>query len=81
MDPNVTFRLMLESFAESEYEFAAESAASLLKWLRRGGFPPTVSIVGGGELLELETDQANRAIAFAVASEIQRKAESESNFS
>jgi len=76
MDPDATFRLMLEAFAENSFDNAAESARALLKWLRVGGFPPTVTIAGGGELLELTQLQSNRTIAFAVASEILFKATS-----
>ncbi len=74
MDPDATFQLMLEAVADDEFDFAIDSANELLKWLRCGGFPPTVSIAGGGELLELTHIQTNRAIAYAVANEILLKA-------
>lgn len=74
MDPDATFGMMLEAVADNEFDFAIESANELMKWLRCGGFLPTVSIAGGGELLELTRVQSNRAIAYAVASEILLKA-------
>jgi hypothetical protein len=74
MDPDATFRLMLEADSENEFDLAIESANALLKWLRCGGYPSVVSIAGGGGLIELAHEQNNRAVAYAVANEILIKA-------
>ena len=70
MDPDATYRLMLEALAEDQLELASDLANSLLQWLRLGGYSPTVTIVGDGQLLELSHEQSRRAVAFAVANEI-----------
>ena len=40
MDPDACFSMMLEHVADGEFDDAAELAASLQHWLRRGGFQP-----------------------------------------
>lgn len=73
MDPDAAFSLMLASFAEDEFQFSNEAAHAILNWLRAGGYPPTVNVAGGGQLLELSHEQSNRAVAFAVANEVLAK--------
>lgn len=74
MAPDAAFSLMLASIAEDEFEIANEAAHAVLNWLRSGGYPPTVHVAGGGQLLELSHEQSNRAIAFAIANEVLAKA-------
>lgn len=45
MDPDACFSMFLECLAAEEWSDAADRAADLMSWLRRGGFPP-----GGGRL-------------------------------
>ena len=70
MDPDSTYRLMLKAFDDGRLEITNELSQSLKFWLRSGGFAPKVTVSGGGQLFELSHEQNNRAIAFAVASEI-----------
>lgn len=74
MDPDAAFSLMLASFAEDEFQIASDAAQAVLNWLRAGGYPPTVHVAGGGQLLELSHEQSNRAVAIAVANEVLSKA-------
>lgn len=76
MDPDAAFDLMLAAFDDEEFSIASDAAQSLINWIRAGGFPPTVHVMGGGQLLKLSHEQSNRAIAFAVANEILIKANS-----
>ena len=73
MDPDAAFSLMLASFEEENFLIATDAAHAVLNWLRAGGFPPTVNVAGGGQLLELSHEQSNRAVAFAVANEVLAK--------
>lgn len=75
MDPDAAFSLMLASFAEDEFQIASEAAHAVLNWLRADGYPPTVNVTGGGQLLELSLDQSNRTVAFAVANEVLAKSD------
>jgi hypothetical protein len=70
MDPDESIRLMLEAFSEEDYDLAIELANALLRWLKIGGFPPTVSVVAGSERVELTEMQANRAVTVAVAQHV-----------
>ena len=42
MDPQVTWIEMIQSLLDNEQETASEHAATLLNWLDRGGFAPSV---------------------------------------
>jgi hypothetical protein len=42
MDPEATYRDLLEAIAEGDMEGAANHASDLAQWLRRGGFAPVV---------------------------------------
>ena len=72
MDPNETWKQMLDAYSQSNWDEAVELAEALLAWLRRGGFPPKTTIVSsdGTVMIELDNDQANRQIADAVARSI-----------
>ncbi|MEM9413123.1 MAG: hypothetical protein AAGA30_18585 [Planctomycetota bacterium] len=76
MDPEAIFVLMLDSFAEGEFDIASDSAQALVNWLRNGGFPPAVHVTCGSELFAPTHAAANRSIAFAVANEILARANS-----
>ena len=75
MDPDAAFSLMLASFEEDEFQIASDAAQTILSWLRAGGYPPTVNVTGGGQLIELSHEQSNRAVAFAVANEVFAKSD------
>lgn len=40
MDPQVAWEELCDAYAVRDFETAKECASSLLKWLRREGFPP-----------------------------------------
>ena len=40
MDPQVAWEELCDAYAARDFESARELASSLLKWLRREGFPP-----------------------------------------
>lgn len=40
MDPDKTWRDLIEAIAKEEYAIAAEIARDLLGWIKKGGFPP-----------------------------------------
>ena len=42
MDPQVTWKTLQEAYRERDWDEVRELAQSLLDWLQRGGFPPTV---------------------------------------
>ena len=42
MDPQVTWQNLHEAFRERNWDEARELARSLLDWLQRGGFSPSV---------------------------------------
>ena len=42
MDPNATWKLLIEAYVRLEWEDVREAAEALLEWLDRGGFPPDV---------------------------------------
>lgn len=44
MDPQETWRAMIQSLIEGDEDAATEHADSLLEWLDRGGFAPKVLI-------------------------------------
>jgi 5,10-methenyltetrahydromethanopterin hydrogenase len=42
MDPQATWKLLLDTYADGDRHEAREAAENLLAWLERGGFPPQV---------------------------------------
>ena len=42
MDPQATWRRMIDAYAIRDFETAQEAAEDLRNWLRRGGFPPQI---------------------------------------
>lgn len=42
MDPNATWKRLLEEIAGQTWANAAATAEDLMGWLQRGGFPPDV---------------------------------------
>lgn len=42
MDPEATYRELLDAISEGDNGAAVEHAGNLAGWLRRGGFPPVV---------------------------------------
>ncbi len=42
MDPQETWRRLLDAWVDNDWEEAEELATALLSWLERGGFPPDV---------------------------------------
>jgi hypothetical protein len=42
MDPEATYRELLEAIAQGDREAAVHHAGNLAGWLRRGGFAPVV---------------------------------------
>lgn len=45
MDPDICLREIFSSLADGETEAAADLAADLLDWMKRGGFPPAIHVV------------------------------------
>lgn len=70
MDPDAVFRTIIESFHHADYQQAAESARSLLTWLRTDGFPPRIAFMFDGLPYEPTSSQTQRAIAISVAEEV-----------
>jgi hypothetical protein len=42
MDPQATWRRMIDAYAIRDFETAREAAEDLRNWLTRGGFPPQI---------------------------------------
>lgn len=40
MDPQVTWRKLLEAYGSRDWSIVEQSAEALLSWLAGGGFPP-----------------------------------------
>lgn len=49
MDPNATYRALLEALRDGELEDAREAFDNLAQWLERGGFPPTALAAHAGQ--------------------------------
>ena len=43
MDPNATWRELIDAHAIQDGERVEELAQALISWLDRGGFPPTIA--------------------------------------
>ena len=80
MDPNETWKALLEAYRTSDWEQAIELAEALLQWLRIDGFPPSTTIGTPSEasMVVIDDREANRQIADAVSRNILRKARMES---
>ena len=44
MDPEAAWDLLIDALVSKNHAEARSTAMSLLDWLHRGGFPPTVSL-------------------------------------
>lgn len=64
MDPEATYRELLESLADGDMEVAANHASNLAQWLRRGGFPPVVDqrLVGFPQLQRVLAESLCKAV-------------------
>lgn len=72
MDPNETWRRMLEAFEASDWEEAIELAQALQSWLRIDGFPPITSVGTPSLLIRIDDRDVNRQVADAVSKKILR---------
>lgn len=43
MDPNATWRVLLQSHQNEEWESCQEACSDLYAWLQNGGFPPRIT--------------------------------------
>ena len=50
MDPTETLRDLLAAIACNDRETAADAAENLAEWIRKGGFLPTIEILGPADL-------------------------------
>ena len=57
MDPQQTWKELLEAVEASDTETARDRALSLMEWLARGGFPPVT-----GNNLSLTADQHRQTV-------------------
>ena len=70
MDPDENITLMLEALRREDFESASEAANDLSSWLRKDGFPPTISVVVGDTPFDIGHPQNQRSVASAVANEV-----------
>lgn len=64
MDPDTTWKQLLDAVAAGDRREAAQSARALLTWLDQGGFPPGVSQRTG--LAALDATLARAGCRFAI---------------
>jgi hypothetical protein len=70
MDPDQTFRDLLEALKERRWDDVEANAKNLLLWLRKGGFPPHTL---GDEALGHEWHRAvTEFVCYDVLSEVRR---------
>lgn len=64
MDPEATYRELLDAIAENDREVAMEHASNLLRWLAAGGFAPVVEprVVGVPYLQTVLAESLCRAV-------------------
>ena len=64
MDPEATYRELLEALVEGDMEVAANHASNLAQWLRRGGFAPVVDqrLVGFPHLQRVLAESLCKAV-------------------